>query len=209
VPSRSSKELLETNTAEYQRQLKGSPGESTLLARGLTPQTIQNFRLGYVDSPISGDEMYKNRITIPYQTVSGIVSMRFKLVDGDGPKMLVHPGEQGRPYNVGALSGSGPLFIVEGEPDVWIGWQCGLLTLGFPGAKTWKKIYRRILMHWDVTILADGDEPGLELAEEIAKDIRGVAKRQKIISFPKGEDLNSMFLEYGSTGIREWLGIDE
>ena len=209
VPSKSSKELSEEHTAEYQRQLPGSLGESTLLARGLTNETIEHFRLGYVSSPISGHEMFQGRIAIPYQTVSGIVAMRFKRVGEDGPKMLVPVGDQGRPYNVSALSKSGPLFVVEGEPDTWIGWQCGMLTLGFPGAKSWKKLYRRILMHWNVTILADGDEAGQQFAQQVAKDIHGAAMRTKIISFPDGEDLGSMFLQYGgSDGIREWLGID-
>jgi DNA primase len=171
-------------------------------------ETIENFQLGYVDSPISGDEMYKGRLAIPYLTISGTVSMRFKRVVPDSsPKMLALPGDIGRPYNVGALYSSGQLYIVEGEPDVWTAWQLGLHAIGFPGVKSWKRVYRRIFRHWNITVLADGDEPGIEFARKVATDLSGAAQRCKIIAFPDGEDLGSMHETAGPQGVYDWLGI--
>lgn len=207
VPSRSSKELLGVATNEYQSQLSGSLGESTLGERGLSPQTISHFRLGTVVSPISGDEMFQGRITIPYLTVSGVVSMRFKRIGEHGSKMMVHPGDKARPYNVGALYERRPLLIVEGEPDVWSAHECGLPAVGIPGANSWTRMWRRVFRNWDVIVVADGDEPGREFATTVAKDLSGAANSCRVVSAPDGEDLGSIYLADGPFGVQGWLGI--
>lgn len=214
VPSRSTKNGLEIATAEYGRQLSGSPGESLLLERGITKETQAAFRLGYVESPLTGDESYQGYITIPYLTVSGVTTMRFRKTEGDGPKYLSFPGDIGRPYNVGSLYGAGPIFVTEGELDAVVGHQCGLLTVGFPGAQSWThkvdgrsigRVFSRLFRFREVFVLADGDEAGKMFAETVRKDVEGA----KVIEMHPGGDVNSMFLEHGEQYLREWVGLDE
>lgn len=210
VPSASLKELLETTTAEYQNQLPGSPGESLLLARGITEKVQRYFRLGYVSSPISGDEMFKGRIAIPYLTPSGVVSMRFKLVDGSGDKMYPHPASPApRPYGVPALSSKGTILVVEGEPDVWAAAVCGLPAIGIPGATNWKRLWRRLLRRWDVIIVADGDDPGRALAADLYDDLSPVANSVRRVYADPKEDLNSVLIVDGVAAVRKWLGVED
>lgn len=209
VPSRSWKEQLETSTTEYQKQLPGSLGESALLTRGLTPETIQKFRLGYVASPLSGDEPYRGRIAIPYLTTSGIVSMRFKRVGDFGDKMLVHSGDKARPYNVNALHHQGMVAIVEGEPDVWIADQIGLPAVGMPGSKSWKKLWRRLFRRWDVLVIEDGDEPGMEMGKDIVADLRPVANSVRKFTCPEDLDLTDLYQKHGPEELRRLLEIND
>lgn len=198
---------LEISTAEYAGQLSGSPGEVALSDRGITKETQAAFRLGYVESPLTGDESYRGYITIPYLTVSGVVSMRYRRVaQDDGPKYLSTHGEQARPYNVGSLNSEvGPYFITEGEMDAIIGAQSGLLTVGFPGAQSWRAVFGRLFRFRTVFVLADGDDAGRMFADTVRKSIEGA----KVIEMHPGGDVNSMYLEHGEQYLREWVGLDE
>ena len=200
VPSRSSKNLLEKATAEYQNQLPGSPGESHLLARGISQQSIEHFRLGYVNSPISGDERYKGRLSIPYLTVTGVVTMRFRTTTDEDPKYLSVSGDPGRPFNVADLSGSA-IFLTEGEIDAITLHQMGYASLGIPGATQWNSLYCRLLRFRRTYLLADGDKAGRDFAEAVGSDIRGLT----VLHMPSGEDVNSMFVNKGISYFEELI----
>lgn len=222
VPSRSLKQSLEEATSEYQNQLAGSPGASLLSQRGIDHQTIEHFRLGYVSTPISGDEGYTGYISIPYITVSGIVSLRFKRVTGSGPKALAYEGSIARPYNIGALAKRGPMFIAEGEPDTWIARQCGLSTTGVSGVDSWKSVWGRAFRFCSrseggagLYILQQGDtEPVRQIGEDwftaaelLTRSIKESLPGAETIKFPPNEDVNSLFLKHGAQALRGWVGL--
>lgn len=132
--------------------------------------------------------------------------MRYRRVLGEGPKYLSSHGDSARPYNVGCLASQvGPYFITEGEMDSIVGAQAGLLTVGFPGAQTWRRVFGRMFRFRNVFVLADGDEAGRNFAETVRKDIEGC----KTIEMHPGGDVNSMYLEHGEQYLREWVGLDE
>lgn len=202
VPSRSSKNLLEQATSEYQSQLPESPGESHLLARGISQEAIQHFRLGYVASPISGDERYRGRLVIPYLTVSGVVQTRFRTTTDEDPKYLSSSGDSGRPFNVASLAEAGSFWIItEGEIDAITLWQLGYNAIGIPGRTMWDRLYVRLLRHRRVILLADGDKAGRELAEDVGNDLPGLT----VIHMPAGEDVNSMYNKHGAAYFKEIL----
>lgn len=209
VPSSSLKRSLMEATVEYENQLEGSPGERALLERGLSKETINRFRLGYVGAPLKGDEMFAGRISVPYLTVSGVVSMRFKRITGEGGKMLVRDHDPGRPYNVRDLFSEGPIFIVEGEPDSWTATECGMLNVAIPGADNWKPTWRRLFRGWEVTVIGDGDSAGKKLTDQIVKDLANFSLRTRILVAPEGEDLTSIFQQFGRDKVREWVGIQD
>jgi hypothetical protein len=175
------------------------------LDRGISKESLEDFRLGYVASPSTGDERFEGHIAIPYLTVSGVVTMRFRRVIGEGSKYNGHSGAMAWPYNVGALLTEGPIFVCEGELDAIIATQCGLPAIAFPGANSWKRVYSRMLRFREVYVLADGDAAGRKFAESIARDVQGT----KIAEMPPGEDVNSVFLRDGEMGLREWAGLIE
>jgi len=45
-----------------------------------------------------------------------------------------------------------------------------------------------------VFVFADGDQPGIDFAKSLAKELSSVI----IINMPEGEDVNSMYLLHGS-----------
>jgi len=205
VPPRSTKNLLERASAAYQSQLVGSPGESHLLERGITKETIERFRLGFVDSPLLGDERFYGRISIPYQTVTGIVSIRFRVTTATKTettkKYLSSAGDPGRPFNVQSLDRINKIcYLTEGEMDAIILDQMGLTSIGIPGAQAWNPIFGRILRHRNVVLLADGDKAGRELADTVGKQTR-----IKVVSMPADEDVNSMYLNLGADKFLEWI----
>jgi len=195
--------ILERSTTEYETQLSGSDGESYLFNRGVSKETQEHFRLGFVGSPLAGDDIYRNRISIPYLTATGTVSMRYKSIE-ESPekKVLSVAGDKGRPYNVAALQSVGPIFICEGEPDTWFAWQLGLNALGFPGASTWQTVYARMLRFREVYVFAQGDKAGRGFAEKIVHDVRGA----QILDLPQYEDVASMYMK-DKTFFEKWVTL--
>lgn len=215
VPSRSTRESLEIAAVEYRSQLPGSPGESLLLERMISPKTQGAFELGYVESPISGHEKYRGMLTIPYRTAAGLVGMRFKRVAGEGGKAKAWEGLPTLPYDVGSLSRSGPLFIVEGEPDRWAAFECGLNAVGIPGVDAWKPTWSRLFRNFpDIRVLEQGDVNLLEgqnvtAAQKLTRDIRASGVFFSTIEFPRLEDVNSMLIKDGKEAVREFVGMED
>jgi len=200
VPPHSTKNLLERATEVYRSQLPGSPGEFHLSGRGITIETMQKFRLGYVADPLLGDEYYIGRISIPYLTASGVVSVRYRTAAEAKPKYLSSPGDVGRPFNVLALGSNNKVYVTEGEMDAITLDQMGLTAIGIPGATQWQRVYGRILRFRTVVVLADGDQAGRDFADAISRDIR-----VKVIHMPDGEDVNSVYCSMGEEKFLEWI----
>lgn len=152
-----------------------------------------------------GDEDYKERISIPYLTPGGVVSMRYRVIGDASPKYLGRHGESPRPYNVGALESNSPtIYLTEGELDAIMATSIGLPAVGIPGTDTWKNMFARLFRFRRVVVLADGDEPGKKFAEKVALHIDGC----KIISMPPKDDVNSTLQRLGPEGLRDLIGIN-
>jgi DNA primase len=210
VPSKSSLEFLAQSTRHYQRAMRGSPAEEYLMQRGLTPDSIRSFRLGYVADSMPGHEKYVGRIAIPYLSPDAMpLQLRFRRVgDGDGPKFLSTPGDIPRPYNTKVLEEDhAVMFTVEGEPDTWVTTQCGLPAIGFPGVSSWKREWGLALRQYDTVYhLADADDKGQgqELGERIARDCGNV----RIVLMPEGHDVNSLVLAEGPEALLRKVGME-
>lgn len=181
--------------------------------RGLLAASARSFRLGVVDAPLPGHEVYKGMLAIPYLTQAGPVTIRFRRIDldpenpGDGPKYRSLPADPPRPYNVNALLHPSPVIaICEGEMDTITAEQSGIKAVGFPGVSTWRPKYARLFRGYDaVFVLADGDEngQGLQFAERIAEDVDGV----RIIPMPTGCDVNKFVILNGPEALRKLLEL--
>lgn len=206
-------------TEKYHRQFKGSKGEEYLASRGLTSPTIVSepddkvfFRIGYVDDPEVGHEMYRGMLAIPYLRKSyefgwGVASIRFRCIEehqhlGHG-KYMTTPGDRPRMYNTLSLWKPSPdIAITEGELDALAAESCGIRAIGIPGATSWQRYFREPLLGYrQVFILADGDEPGMGFANTVAADLPNA----KIVPMPKGLDVNSFVLQEGKEALKERL----
>ncbi len=199
---------------EYHQQLRGSEAERYLKeVRGFTDEAINHFNLGYVEIPRKTDSMHQGRITIPYQTRTGIVAMRSRsmpLENGgeEGTKYLPWmAGAITRPFNTPALDTAAEVYICEGEFDTITAQMCGVNAVGIAGSTNWKNVYRPLFRFRKVTVVIDKDDDGqsMKWAKEISKAIGGAA----IVAPEDGYDLNSYFMTFGRDMTRKMLGLDQ
>ena len=78
--SKSQRELLELASLSYAENLEQVM--PYLSQRGITEQTARMFRLGFVTEPEIGHEPYREKLSIPYLTPTGVVDIRCTIVDG-------------------------------------------------------------------------------------------------------------------------------
>ncbi|MGW2579872.1 toprim domain-containing protein [Streptomyces virginiae] len=211
-PSKQRIEYLELAAATYQKQLQGSPAAEYLTSRGLTQDSAQYFRLGYVESPVSGHERYAGLLAIPYINRQGVVAIRYRCIEDHDCKAIEghskytrEPGDKAKIYNILTLAKPEKrIAVCEGEFDTMTGWQNGIPTIGAAGAKSWMPIFNRLIRGYDeVVTLADGDDAGLLLADTIAEKNEHAKTRQ----MPHESDVNSYFLEQGKERLLEYTGF--
>lgn len=179
-----------------------------LADRGVTAGTAARFLLGYVSNPMLGDEDYKGRLSIPYLTPTGVVDIRFRVLVGDGPKYLGKPGAKTHLFNVNDLhTPSRVIAICEGELDaVIMSGECGVPAVGVPGATNWKDHYSLLFEDYDrVLVVCDGDQAGREFGKKVAREVEGAL----VIHMPEGMDVNEVFLQEGTDGVRGRLGLSD
>jgi DNA primase len=200
----SQKELLGLATRKYAESIYLA--EDYLRSRGITMEVARLARLGVVNEPEAGHEAYAGRLAIPYLTKTGVVDLRFRSLNpAVEPKYMGMVGSDTRMYNVLDIERAGDwIGVCEGELDTLTLSRCvGIPCVGVPGANSWKKHYTRLLADFErVFIFADGDAPGREFANSLAKELPVT-----IIGFPDGEDVNSAYTKYGADFIREKAGI--
>jgi len=202
----SQKELLGLATRKYAESIYQA--EDYLRSRGITMEVARLARLGVVSEPEAGHEAYAGRLAIPYIAKTGVVDLRFRSLNpAVEPKYMGMVGSDTRMYNVLDIERAGDwIGVCEGELDTLTLSKCvGIPCVGVPGANSWKKHYTRLLADFErVFIFADGDQPGKEFANGLAKELPVT-----IISMPDGEDVNSCYVKFGAGFIREKAGITD
>lgn len=201
--SKSTKVSLELAVSQYALAMwepRQSPGVQYLLDRGISPASIESFRLGFVAEPISGHEQYRGCVSIPSLGPAGVYGLRFRsLGDGGGPKYLGLSGAPTRLFNIRDIHSAGDdICVTEGEFDAIILTQCGLKAIGVTGANNWKKHHPRMLAGFQrVFIFGDGDKAGTEFSKKVFETTTNGIR----ISLPQGCDVNDLYLTEGQEGI--------
>jgi DNA primase len=197
----------------YHSQLK-SPDGAPLLAylmeeRKLSQATIDQFLLGAVVSPGALDEDARGMISIPYNTPTGPVALRFRRPPDreTGPKYWQPEGSRLTIFNTPAFFASEEtIAITEGEVDCMTLVQCGIPAVGIPGASAWKDHYELLFEGYtSVLICADNDDTGAgrKFATKLAQKVPG----PQVVLMPESHDVNSFFVENGRQALREFMGV--
>jgi hypothetical protein len=186
-----------------------------LETRGLGDRKIHEwFRLGYVEDPAPGHEMYRGMLAIPYirpypKPDLSVVSIRFRCIQqhehtGHG-KYNTQAGDKPRLFNTMALlRPSQTVAITEGELDAITAHVSGIPAVGVPGTQAWNDktgpYFREpFLGYREVFVFADGDEPGLQFAHKVAKSLPNA----KVIPMPPGSDVNDLVTKQGKGALLE------
>ena len=201
--SNSQRQFLLQATQQYASHIHLA--EQYLQSRGFTVEEARKFHLGVVKDALPGHEQYINRLAIPYLTPAGVVDIRFRSLNGDGPKYLTRPGAESHVYNVMALNQHGDTLVVcEGELDTIIATQAGFKAVGLPGANTWKGFYSRLFGDWEkIMLFCDGDNAGREMAKSITRELDNVIP----VFMPEGQDVNDVYLAEGADGLHKRVGV--
>ncbi len=188
------KELLGRATEKYAESIHLA--EDYLRQRGIPLEVARMVRLGVVEEPEVGHEVFKERLSIPYITKSGVVDLRFRSLNpAVEPKYMGLTGAETKMYNVlDVEKASDWIGVCEGELDTLTLSGCiGIPCVGVPGANSWKKHYTRLLADFErVFVFADGDQPGREFASSLARELPVT-----IVNLPDGEDVNSIYVSEG------------
>lgn len=201
---------LEQATATYE---EFAPLARTYLeGRGIDLAVAGTFRLGFVEIPEVGHDMFVGRLAIPYLTKAGPVNIKFRCIEPHDCKETGHgkymglPGRQSNIYNVLAFFRDSPhIALCEGEFDALVlDSLVGIPAVGIPGATNWKKHFERCFTDYErVFIFADGDEAGRDFAKHVSSLIDGTT----IVAMPSGQDVNSVYLSEGAEGLRKRAGL--
>jgi DNA primase len=198
------KELLERASLKYQENIYQA--EDYLKSRGIPIEAARLARLGVVVEPEPGHEAYTGRLSIPYVTKTGVVDLRFRSLNpAVEPKYMGLTGADTKMYNVLDIERAGDFIgVCEGELDTLTMSSCvGIPCVGVPGANSWKKHYTRLLADFErVFVFADGDQPGKEFANSLARELPVT-----VVQFPDGEDVNSYYTSYGENAILQKAGL--
>lgn len=179
-----------------------------LTSRGISEETARRFRLGY--------DPADNRLVIPYLTPVGAWSVKRRCIaehnckdEGHG-KYVYDSGAEVHLYNAQTLLEAEFVVVTEGELDAVTCEQAGIPAVAYPGASTWSK-----MRHWrwcfdsaqEVVVIADGDDPGVKAAGEVASSLRdAVAADVRTVKMPAGFDANRFVVEYGESELLYLLG---
>lgn len=209
-PSSAQRQSLEALASRFeQSQSKLRP---YLTGRGLAG-AAEPFRLGYVDPAEGVPRRYWHRMAVPYLTPTGVVQIRYKcILDHDHKavscsKMLGDSGVEVTLYNPAAvLDATGPVVLVEGEPDVWaVQTLAGLPAVGIPGAQAWKRhpYWSRCFVGHDLILVSDGDAAGDSLAETISADLPELHH----VRLPDDTDSGDLLQREDAAEFRRRLGL--
>ena len=198
------KELLGKAASKYAGSI--SLAEDYLASRGITKEVARLARFGVVEEPDVGHEAFVGRLSIPYITKTGIVDLRFRALNpAVEPKYMGMTGQETKMYNVTDIDKAGDwIGVCEGELDtITLSGCIGIPCVGVPGANSWKRHYTRLLADFErVFVFADGDQPGKEFANSLARELPVT-----IVSMPDGEDVNSVYVKHGRDYILEKVGL--
>lgn len=206
LPSASTRKFLAEASSRYAASV--AEAQPYLEKRGLTTETADAFLLGRVSDPLPGHERFTGMLSIPYISHSGVVAIRFRRIDGDGPKYLSTQGDTPRFFNPDAFLRPEPyICLCEGEIDCMTAAQLGLPAVGLPGVNAWREEFFALPFegYTPTYILADSDDSGQ--GEGFAEKVAGQLPEARIIQMPAGHDLNSAVTQLGPDGLMVRLGL--
>lgn len=200
-PSASQKTWLGGLAERYHQSLDDRTA-SYLDARGIGPDAARGFLLGLVVEADPAHAQYEGRLSIPFLTPTGVVSMRFRCLadhackDHKHGKYLGMSGEDTRLFNVQALHDAGSeVAIIEGELDALVSTVSGLPAVGASGVNNWKPYYYRLFEDYErVVVIGDGDTAGREFVGSLSSHMSNSIRRP----MPEGQDVNSYVLAHGA-----------
>lgn len=172
-------EVSEETLAGYVQALQQHDELLTMLKRqrGWTTAALERLGVGY-----DGE-----RLTIPARSRHGVLVGLGRYLPGSAregaPKMLAVPGSRRElfPPPEQLEAGDEFVFLCEGEPDAITAHALGLAAVAVPGARSWQREWRERFSDRRVCLVFDCDDPGRQLAAQVAADLAPVAREVRVL----------------------------
>lgn len=187
-----------------------------LSARLLERDHALSAHLGVVCEPAEPEHArFVGRLSIPFMTPGGVVSIKFRCLEDHDCKEAGHPKYDGpslgtRLYNVAALHSKGDrVGCTEGELDALVAtYVLGLPSVGVPGIKNWKPHFARCFADYDdVIVFADADEDEEKGIKHAKRAVKEIGEAARLVLPPKGLDLTEWVQCDGVEAVRSACGI--
>ena len=191
--------IEEAEVQKWHQILKNSKKvmEWLLTERGITPETVNRFKLGW-----DGE-----RITIPIRDQEGYYRniRRYKPRGSTTDKVISYKAGYGsaRLFPVENLVAD-KILICEGEMDCILANQLGYHAItATGGAGSWKAEWNKLFADKEVFIVYDIDDEGKKGAERVARQLVSWANIVKIVELPivkpDNADVTDYWVKYGHT----------
>lgn len=216
LPSSAQLNSLERATARYHENVEAVA--SFLVSRGIGKEAAYEQRLGLVSDPLPGHERFAGHMSLPYQTVGGVVAIKFRCIADHnckdvGCQRYDQPsGQKVHLFNAGVLATTKAdvVAVCEGELDaILCTHELGIPAVG-TAAGTWLDHYPRCFADFEeVVIIADhdvkpdGSSPGIKHA----KRVQATISRSRIVVPPAGLDLGEWVAQEGREAVLKGIGL--
>lgn len=180
-----------------------------LLARGITEDAANTFRLGVVLEPFPGHSKFQGFMSIPYLGHDGrVLTIRFRCIHshehrehGHGKYMSI-PEDRPRMFNVRAIpQAEDEIHVTEGEFDAITLNMIGLPAVAIPGAQGWQRHHKYALEGFQrVWVWGDPDDAGAKFANAVTRAL----PRAKSVRLPGG-DVNEIYNKGGRHAVLELI----
>lgn len=188
---------------------------SYLEQRGLTPQTIKTFNLGYCDTSgyvtvpeVSSfiDRRFHHSVLFPIYNLYGVpISVSARPLSANSPFKYVHT-HYDKAHHLYGLSVTWPnilatrkVYVVEGNLDILSLYQYGITNvvamLGSQFSTTQLALLTRFCD--EIVIATDGDNAGRECAGKITKLCQSKGIKSSVLKLPEGTDPDAYVREQG------------
>jgi DNA primase len=137
------------------------------------------------------------------------VTVRFRCLADHNHKDQGHgkyntlAGDTSRLFNTRSIvSADDEIAITEGELDAITAVAAGIPAVGVSGADAWQAHFAPAFYGYHtVWVFADGDPAGVGFGRKVSKEL----SNSRVVTFPPGEDVNSLVLAHGPNRLKELL----
>lgn len=194
------REILTEATEFYHARLTPEHRKYLTEERGLTDETIDQFKLGSASASglgghlaglgfsqeevestglaKGGEDFLRNCVTIPYLVSGSAVQVRGKQV---GAKYLTPPGQRGRLFNADSAWDAENVIVSEGEFDCMSLWQLGFNAVAVPGANAWSDTWDGYVAEAKrIFVMFDPDDAGRKGSSKLLERFGARAKNVEL-----------------------------
>lgn len=198
-------EIITSDCAKTLTTPEGIRARVWLINRGLRPETLAHWRIGFNAHEGTHSELWVERgITIPWSYRGGITAINVRRPKGTEKYKLVKGSSRQGLFLGDAIVPGRPTLLLEGEFDALLGWQAvgdliNVATLGSATARPDRLAIQPLITSPIILVAYDADQAGRQGAEFW----QSITARVHRVPIPSGKDLTEFHQRGGD--VARWI----